>query len=89
MVDQVLALPEELRIMILAPLVQDRKGEHSQVFVDLRNQGLVRARVDGSMHELEALPVLDPKRKHRIEAVVDRLRVRPEARQRLAESFET
>jgi len=89
MVDQVLALPDEVRIMILAPLVQDRKGEHSQVFVDLRNQGLVRARVDGAVCELEALPVLDPKRKHRIEAVVDRLRVRPDARQRLAESFET
>ena len=89
MVDQVLALPEGLRIMVLAPVIQDRKGEHDQVFVDLRNQGLVRARVDGAVRELEEIPQLDPKRKHRIEAVVDRLRVRADAGQRLAESLET
>ncbi|MGB2942278.1 MAG: excinuclease ABC subunit UvrA [Candidatus Macondimonas sp.] len=89
MVDQVLALPEGLRIMLLAPVIQDRKGEHDQVFVDLRNQGLVRARVDGAVRELEEIPQLDPKRKHRIEAVVDRLRVRADAGQRLAESLET
>jgi excinuclease ABC subunit A len=89
MVDQVLALPEGLRIMLLAPVIQDRKGEHDQVFVDLRNQGLVRARVDGTVRELEEIPQLDPKRKHRIEAVVDRLRVRADAGQRLAESLET
>ncbi|HET7687769.1 MAG TPA: excinuclease ABC subunit UvrA, partial [Candidatus Macondimonas sp.] len=89
MVDQILALPEGLRIMLLAPVIQDRKGEHDQVFVDLRNQGLVRARVDGTVRELEEIPQLDPKRKHRIEAVVDRLRVRADAGQRLAESLET
>ena len=89
MVDQVLALPEGLRIMLLAPVIQDRKGEHDQVLVDLRNQGLVRARVDGAVRELEEIPQLDPKRKHRIEAVVDRLRVRADAGQRLAESLET
>jgi len=89
MVDQILALPEGLRIMLLAPVIQDRKGEHDQVFVDLRNQGLVRARVDGVVRELEEIPQLDPKRKHRIEAVVDRLRVRADAGQRLAESLET
>ncbi len=89
MVDQILALPEGLRIMLLAPVIQDRKGEHDQVFVDLRNQGLVRARVDGAVRELEEIPQLDPKRKHRIEAVVDRLRVRADAGQRLAESLET
>ena len=89
MVDQVLRLPEGTAAALLAPLVSDRKGEHAQVLEDLAAQGFVRVRIDGRVHEMEALPQLDPKRKHTIEAVVDRLRVRADAAQRLAESFET
>ncbi|HEV2702439.1 MAG TPA: excinuclease ABC subunit UvrA [Steroidobacteraceae bacterium] len=89
MVDQVLKLPADTPIALLAPLISDRKGEHSQVFEDLSRQGFVRVRIDGHIHELDARPELDPKRKHSIEAVVDRLKVRPESSSRLAESFET
>ena len=89
MVDQVLALPEGTRLMLLAPVVKERKGEHAQLFDTLRSRGFVRARVDGELVELDALPDLDARKKHSIEVVVDRLRVRPDAAQRLAESFET
>ncbi|HTX23119.1 MAG TPA: excinuclease ABC subunit UvrA [Steroidobacteraceae bacterium] len=89
MVDQVVKLPEGAAVGVLAPIVSDRKGEHAQALAELASQGFVRVRIDGRIHELEALPALDPKRKHSIEAVVDRLRVRPDAATRLAESFET
>jgi excinuclease ABC subunit A len=89
MVDQALALPAGAAAMLLAPVVVDRKGEHQEVLDGLRAQGYVRVRVDGQVHELDALPTLDPRRKHRIDVVVDRFRVRPDAVQRLAESFET
>jgi excinuclease ABC subunit A len=89
MVDQVMRLEEGLGAMLLAPLVTDRKGEHAEIFEDLQAQGFVRVRVDGRVHDLDALPRMDPRRKHTIEAVVDRFRVRPDAAQRLAESFET
>jgi excinuclease ABC subunit A len=89
MVDQVLRLPEGTAAALLAPLVSDRKGEHLELLEDLAGQGFVRVRIDGRIHEMEALPALDPKRKHTIEAVVDRMRVRADAAQRLAESFET
>ena len=89
MVDQVLALPENTGVLLLAPVVQDRKGEHVEVFEHLRSQGFVRARVDGRLLELDVLPELDGRRRHTIEAVIDRLKVRPDAQQRLAESFET
>jgi excinuclease ABC subunit A len=89
MVDQVLKLPEDTPVALLAPLISDRKGEHGQVFEDLSRQGFVRVRIDGRIHELDARPELDPKRKHSIEAVVDRLKVRPDIGSRLAESFET
>ncbi len=89
MVDQVLAQPQGAAAMLLAPLVEDRKGEHLDLFGDLQAQGFVRARIDGRVHEFEALPKLDPKKKHTIEAVVDRFRVRADAAQRLSESFET
>ncbi len=89
MVDQVLKLPEDTPIALLAPLVTDRKGEHTQVFEDLTRQGFVRVRIDGHIHDLESRPDLEPKRKHSIEAVVDRLKVRPDIGVRLAESFET
>jgi len=89
MVDQVLKLPEATAIALLAPLVSDRKGEHAQVLEDLAAQGFVRVRIDGRIYEMESVPKLDPKRKHTIEAVVDRTRIRPDSAQRLAESFET
>ena len=89
MVDQVLASGDGLPALLLAPLVVDRKGEQAQVLADLQARGFVRARIDGTVHELDALPTLDPKKKHTIEAVIDRFRVKPEAQQRLAESFET
>src|SRR5512138_573573 len=87
--DQVLKLPEGTAAALLAPLITDRKGEHAEVLEDLAGQGFVRARIDGKLYEMDALPKLDPKRKHTIEAVVDRFRVKPDAGQRLAESFET
>jgi len=89
MVDQVMKLPEGTAAALLAPVVAQRKGEHLELLEDLGAQGFVRVRIDGRIHELEALPALDPKKKHDIEAVVDRMRVRPDAAQRLAESFET
>jgi len=89
MVDHVLALPEGSRLMLLAPVVQARKGEHHQVLEELTAQGFVRARIDGKVAELDQAPKLDPRRKHVIEAVVDRFKVRPDIQQRLAESFET
>jgi excinuclease ABC subunit A len=89
MVDQVLRLPEGTAVALLAPVITDRKGEHAAALVELAGQGFVRARIDGRMVELDAAPKLDAKRKHTIEAVVDRFRVKPEVAQRLAESFET
>ncbi|HEV8262354.1 MAG TPA: excinuclease ABC subunit UvrA, partial [Burkholderiales bacterium] len=89
MVDHVLQLPEDTRLMILAPLLVGRKGEYLELFDDLRAQGFVRLRVDGEVHDIESVPKLAKTRKHTIEIVVDRLKIRPEAKQRLAESFET
>src|SRR5690606_29794040 len=89
MVDQVLALDPETRWMLLAPVVRERKGEHAQVFEQLRAQGYVRVRVDGVLHEIDAVPPLALRQKHTIEAVIDRFRVREDLKQRLAESFET
>jgi excinuclease ABC subunit A len=89
MVDHVLALPEDTKLMILTPLVAGRKGEQQDLFSELQAQGFVRLRIDGKVHEIDALPKLDKNKKHTIEAVVDRLKVRLEAKQRLAESFET
>jgi len=89
MVDQVLALPESSRLMLLAPVVVDRKGEHVQLMQDLMAQGFIRARINGEVYELDDPPKLDLRRKHNIEAVVDRFRIKPDMKQRLAESFET
>ena len=89
MVDQIVKLPDGLAILLLAPIVIDRKGEHAEVFEQLRGQGFVRARIDGRVHELDALPKIDAKKKHTIEVVVDRLRIRADAAQRLSESLET
>ncbi|MEZ5616147.1 MAG: excinuclease ABC subunit UvrA [Rhodocyclaceae bacterium] len=89
MVDHVLALPEDTKLMILAPVVAGRKGEQLDLFAELRAQGFVRLRVDGKVHDIDALPKLAKNGKHSIDVVVDRLKVRVDARQRLAESFET
>jgi excinuclease ABC subunit A len=89
MVDTVLAMEDGARMMLLAPVVQDRKGEHRDVFENLRAQGFVRARVNGKIVELDTPPELELRKKHTIEAVVDRFKVREDLQQRLAESFET
>ncbi|MCQ4322101.1 excinuclease ABC subunit UvrA [Stutzerimonas stutzeri] len=89
MVDQVLALPEGRKLMLLAPVIRERKGEHLAVFDELRAQGFVRARVNGRLYELDELPRLDKQKKHSIDVVVDRFKVRNDLQQRLAESFET
>lgn len=89
MVDQVLALPEDTRLMILSPLVVGRKGEQHDLLDELRAQGFVRVRIDSQIYEMDSLPKLDKNKKHTIEVVVDRLKIRPDAKQRLAESFET
>jgi excinuclease ABC subunit A len=89
MVDHVLNLPEGSKLMLLAPVVRDRKGEHLQLFDELRAQGFVRARVDGVVYDLDEVPALELRRKHSIEVVVDRIKVREDLKQRLAESFET
>jgi excinuclease ABC subunit A len=89
MVDQALTLPEGTAAALLAPVVNERKGEHRELLEDLAAQGFVRVRIDGRIYEMDALPQLAGRKKHTIEAVVDRLRVRADSAQRLAESFET
>ena len=89
MVDQVMALPEGTKLLLMAPVVQGRKGEHRQLLEELYAQGFVRARIDGVMHELSSIPELEKNNKHNIELVVDRLVVREGHQQRVAESFET
>jgi len=89
MVDQVMALPEGTKMMLLAPVVRDRKGEHAQLFDELRAQGYVRVRVDGNVYTINDVPTLELRRNHTIEVVIDRFKVRPDLKQRLAESFET
>ena len=89
MVDTVLALPAETKLMILAPVVANRKGEQLDLFAELRAQGFARVRVDGSVYEIDAVPKLTKSHKHNVDVVVDRLKVRDDMRQRLAESFET
>ena len=89
MVDQSLLSPHGELALLLAPLVEERRGEHAQCIAELAGKGFVRVRVDGTVYEIDEVPKLDPKARHSIDAVVDRFRVRPEASQRLAESFET
>ncbi len=88
MVDHVLQLPPDTKLMILSPLIVERKGEQVELFDELRAQGFVRLRIDGEVYEIDALPKLQKTKKHTIEVVIDRLKVSPEAKQRLAESFE-
>ncbi|WP_304639512.1 excinuclease ABC subunit UvrA [Pseudomonas sp.] len=89
MVDQVLALPEGSKLMLLAPVMRERKGEHLALIEELRAQGFVRARINGRIHDLDEAPALEKNKKHTIEVVVDRFKVRPDLQLRLAESFET
>tara|TARA_B110000438_G_scaffold265744_1_gene279300 strand:- start:1988 stop:4810 length:2823 start_codon:yes stop_codon:yes gene_type:complete len=89
MVDQVMELSEGTKLMLLAPVVKDRKGEHLHLFETLRRQGFIRARIDGIVCDLDEAPVLNKKQKHTIEVVVDRFKVKDDIALRLAESFET
>jgi len=89
MVDHALSLPEDTRLMIVAPVIAGRKGEQQDLLDELRAQGFTRVRIDGKVHELDAAPKLARNVKHTIDVVIDRLKVRPEVKQRLAESFET
>ncbi len=89
MVDQVLRIPAGAALLLLAPVVTERKGEHLETLEELRGQGFVRARIDGKVAELDDPPKLDARRKHTIEIVIDRFKVREDLAQRLAESFET
>ncbi|MEG1767190.1 MAG: excinuclease ABC subunit UvrA, partial [Comamonas sp.] len=88
MVDAALALPEDTKLMVLGPLARDKKGEFTELFAQLQAQGYVRFRIDGKIYEVESLPQLQKNEKHSIDVVIDRLKVRPDAMQRLAESFE-
>lgn len=89
MVDHILKLPEDTKLMILAPVVANRKGEQLDLFDALKAQGFVRLRVDGKIYEMDELPQLAKTTKHNIDVVVDRLKVRDDMKQRIAESFET
>ena len=89
MVDKVLEIPEGNKMMLLAPIVKERKGEHVKTLENLATQGFIRARIDGETCDLSDPPTLDLHKKHTIEVVVDRFKVRPNLQQRLAESFET
>jgi excinuclease ABC subunit A len=88
MVDQAMALPEGTRIMVLAPLVKSRKGEHLHVFNELKTSGYIRARINGLVCEVDHPPELEKNKKHNIDVVIDRLKIRPDLQQRLADSFE-
>jgi len=88
MVDQVLALPNDSKLMLLAPIIRDRKGEHAHIFQNMRAQGFIRARIDGLVVDLDDIPALEKNKKHTIEIVVDRFKVKKEVQLRLTESFE-
>ncbi|MEM1412537.1 MAG: excinuclease ABC subunit UvrA, partial [Pseudomonadota bacterium] len=89
MVDSILALPEGAKVMLLAPVVRNRKGEHAQLFDELRAQGFIRVRVDGEIYGIDDVPELELRKKHNVDVVVDRFRIRDDLKQRLAESLET
>ena len=89
MVDTVLSMPEGTKLMLLAPIIRDRKGEHLHVFEQLKRDGFIRARIDGILCDLDDTPKLDKKKKHTVEVVIDRFKVREDLKLRLAESFET
>ena len=89
MVDRVMEMPEGTRLYLLAPIVRGRKGEYRKELAELQKRGFQRVKIDGQIHEIDEAPALDKKRKHDIEVVVDRLVLRPDLEQRLADSFET
>ena len=89
MVDQVMALPENSKLMMLAPVIRNRKGEHVQLIEELKAQGFLRIRFDGTVYDIDEVPEMELRIKHTLEVVVDRFKVRPDLQQRLAESFET
>ena len=89
MVDKVMSFPKDARIMVLAPIIRERKGEHLHVFDELRTSGFIRARVDSLLCEIEYPPELEKNKKHSIDVVIDRLKIKEGIEQRLAESFET
>ncbi len=89
MVDSILALPEGAKVMLMAPVIRNRKGEHAQLFDELRAQGFVRVRVDGVIYGIDDVPDLELRKKHSIEVVIDRFKIREDLKQRLAESLET
>ena len=89
MVDAVMALPEDTKLMVLAPVIANRKGEQAELFSELRAQGFVRVRIDTRVYEIDSLPKLARNSKHTVDVVIDRLKIRPDVKQRLAESFET
>jgi len=89
MVDQVLAMEDGSKLMLLAPVIREKKGEHLHLFEELRAQGFIRARIDGRIYDMDDTPDLDKNKKHTIEVVVDRFKVRDDLQNRLAESFET
>src|ERR1700723_2385495 len=89
MVDRIVAMPEGTRLLLLAPVVRDRKGEYRKELAELQRRGFTRVKVDGKLYEIAEVPALNRKTKHEIEAVVDRLVVREGIASRLADSFET
>ena len=89
MVDALLALPNDTKIMLLAPIVNSRKGEQQDLFEDLKAQGFIRLRIDGEIYEIDALPKLTKTKKHQVDVVVDRIKINPEIKQRITESTET
>jgi len=89
MVDTLLALPNDTKIMLLAPIVNSRKGEQHDLFEDLKAQGFIRLRIDGEIYEIDALPKLTKTKKHQVDVVVDRIKINPEIKQRMTESTET
>lgn len=89
MVDKVLSLPEDTKMMLLSPVVKERKGEHTKVLQQIATQGYIRARIDGEICDLSDPPKLELQKKHTIEVVIDRFKIRPDLATRLAESFET
>ena len=89
MVDTLLALPNDTKIMLLAPIVNSRKGEQQDLFEDLKAQGFIRLRIDGEIYEIDTLPKLTKNKKHQVDVVVDRIKINPEIKQRITESTET
>ena len=89
MVDLVMGLPADSKLMLLAPMIKNRKGEYQALIADLKQQGFIRARVDGAVYELDDIPELEANKKHTIEVVIDRFKIRDDIKLRLAESFET